>query len=244
MTVVQYNNNKIIIHIFFIKICIYRAVKNTNKLYKCFLSAAFRRRNIIIYQFLVSLQNLVNKMWVGVASEDKAELRSCLPKLLLSQHALLPFFIRNKLCKVIVDIGRQDWPMFYHDFFSNTLQVCVIHHSFSLQYIVINVYKCRTGSFFCVVVGAVSISSAAGFSSPQDDLRRAGVSQRRPKRGSQRWAEEAAAGSDPHHPEPADPWDSHSSLTDSTPPVPEFKIITIFFTCLFLTLQELNSIIW
>lgn len=73
-----------------------------------------------------SLQNLVNKMWVGVASEDKAELRSCLPKLLLSQHALLPFFIRNKLCKVIVDIGRQDWPMFYHDFFSNTLQVLVI----------------------------------------------------------------------------------------------------------------------
>lgn len=72
-----------------------------------------------------SLQNLVNKMWVGVASEDKAELRSCLPKLLLSQHALLPFFIRNKLCKVIVDIGRQDWPMFYHDFFSNTLQVPV-----------------------------------------------------------------------------------------------------------------------
>lgn len=72
------------------------------------------------------LQNLVNKMWVGVASEDKAELRSCLPKLLLSQHALLPFFIRNKLCKVIVDIGRQDWPMFYHDFFSNTLQVPVI----------------------------------------------------------------------------------------------------------------------
>ena len=72
------------------------------------------------------LQNLVNKMWVGVASEEKAELRSCLPKLLLSQHAVLPFFIRNKLCKVIVDIGRQDWPMFYHDFFSNTLQVCTI----------------------------------------------------------------------------------------------------------------------
>uniref|UniRef100_A0A672QHV0 Exportin-6-like n=1 Tax=Sinocyclocheilus grahami TaxID=75366 RepID=A0A672QHV0_SINGR len=70
-----------------------------------------------------SFFNLVNKMWVGVASEDKAELRSCLPKLLLSQHALLPFFIRNKLCKVIVDIGRQDWPMFYHNFFSNTLQL-------------------------------------------------------------------------------------------------------------------------
>lgn len=72
------------------------------------------------------VQNLVNKMWVGVASEEKAELRSCLPKLLLSQHAAMPFFIKNKLCKVIVDIGRQDWPMFYHDFFSNTLQVRLI----------------------------------------------------------------------------------------------------------------------
>lgn len=68
-------------------------------------------------------QNLVNKMWIGVASQDKMEIRSCLPKLLLAQHKTVPYFIRNKLCKVIVDIGRQDWPMFYHDFFTNTLQV-------------------------------------------------------------------------------------------------------------------------
>lgn len=68
-------------------------------------------------------QNLVNKMWIGVASQDKMEIRSCLPKLLLAQHKSVPYFIRNKLCKVIVDIGRQDWPMFYHDFFTNTLQV-------------------------------------------------------------------------------------------------------------------------
>lgn len=70
------------------------------------------------------LQNLVNKMWIGVASQDKMEIRSCLPKLLLAQQKSVPYFIRNKLCKVIVDIGRQDWPMFYHDFFTNTLQVC------------------------------------------------------------------------------------------------------------------------
>lgn len=62
-------------------------------------------------------------MWIGVASQDKMEIRSCLPKLLLGQHKSVPYFIRNKLCKVIVDIGRQDWPMFYHDFFTNTLQV-------------------------------------------------------------------------------------------------------------------------
>ena len=62
-------------------------------------------------------------MWIGVASQDKMEIRNCLPKLLLAQHKSVPYFIRNKLCKVIVDIGRQDWPMFYHDFFTNTLQV-------------------------------------------------------------------------------------------------------------------------
>lgn len=62
-------------------------------------------------------------MWIGIASQDKMEIRSCLPKLLLAQHKTVPYFIRNKLCKVIVDIGRQDWPMFYHDFFTNTLQV-------------------------------------------------------------------------------------------------------------------------
>lgn len=66
-------------------------------------------------------------MWIGVASQDKMEIRSCLPKLLLAQHKTVPYFIRNKLCKVIVDIGRQDWPMFYHDFFTNTLQVGPAH---------------------------------------------------------------------------------------------------------------------
>ncbi|XP_039630532.1 exportin-6 isoform X1 [Polypterus senegalus] len=77
---------------------------------------------VMMYSLTV-FENLINKMWMGVASEDKVEIRTCLPKLLLSEHKVLPYFIRNKLCKVIVDIGRQDWPMFYHDFFSSTLQL-------------------------------------------------------------------------------------------------------------------------
>uniref|UniRef100_A0A4W4GM68 Importin N-terminal domain-containing protein n=1 Tax=Electrophorus electricus TaxID=8005 RepID=A0A4W4GM68_ELEEL len=89
----------------------------------CFYFLSNSRNEYVMMYSLTVFENLVNKMWVGVASEDKAELRSCLPKLLLSQHAQLPFFIRNKLCKVIVDIGRQDWPMFYQEFFSNTLQL-------------------------------------------------------------------------------------------------------------------------
>ncbi|MEE6497274.1 hypothetical protein FKM82_002687 [Ascaphus truei] len=62
-------------------------------------------------------------MWLGVPSAEKMEIRSSLPKLLLSQRKTLPGFICNKLCKVIVDMGRQDWPMFYHDFFTNILQL-------------------------------------------------------------------------------------------------------------------------
>ncbi|XP_067912796.1 exportin-6 isoform X2 [Heterodontus francisci] len=77
---------------------------------------------VMMYSLTV-FENLINKMWLGVPSQDKMEIRSCLPKLLLAHHKTMPYFIRNKLCKVIVDIGRQDWPMFYHDFFTSTLQL-------------------------------------------------------------------------------------------------------------------------
>uniref|UniRef100_A0A8C7X640 Exportin 6 n=1 Tax=Oryzias sinensis TaxID=183150 RepID=A0A8C7X640_9TELE len=87
-----------------------------------FFLSSTRNEYVMMYSLTV-FENLVNKMWIGLASQDKMEIRSCLPKLLLAQHKNVPYFIRNKLCKVIVDIGRQDWPMFYHDFFSNTLQL-------------------------------------------------------------------------------------------------------------------------
>ncbi|KAJ8284173.1 hypothetical protein COCON_G00030230 [Conger conger] len=77
---------------------------------------------IMMYSLTV-FENLINKMWLGVSSQDKIEIRCCLPKLLLSQHKTLPYFIRNKLCKVIVDIGKQDWPVYYQDFFTNILQL-------------------------------------------------------------------------------------------------------------------------
>uniref|UniRef100_A0A8D0CE85 Exportin 6 n=1 Tax=Scleropages formosus TaxID=113540 RepID=A0A8D0CE85_SCLFO len=89
----------------------------------CLYFLSNTRNEYVMMYSLTVFENLVNKMWLGVPSQDKMDMRSCLPKLLLAQHKALPFFIRNKLCKVIVDIGRQDWPMFYHDFFSNTLQL-------------------------------------------------------------------------------------------------------------------------
>ncbi|KAG1658541.1 Exportin-6 [Nymphon striatum] len=69
------------------------------------------------------IESLINKQWVGLPGESKATIRPLLSKFLLSQHKRVPHFIRNKLCKLIVDIGRLDWPHFYPDFLSNTLQL-------------------------------------------------------------------------------------------------------------------------
>ncbi|XP_058012882.1 exportin-6 isoform X2 [Ahaetulla prasina] len=89
----------------------------------CLYFLSSTRNDYVMMYSLTVFENLINKMWLGVPSQDKTEVRSCLPKLLLAHHKTLPYFIRNKLCKVIVDIGRQDWPMFYHDFFTNILQL-------------------------------------------------------------------------------------------------------------------------
>uniref|UniRef100_A0A3Q3ACL7 Exportin 6 n=1 Tax=Kryptolebias marmoratus TaxID=37003 RepID=A0A3Q3ACL7_KRYMA len=98
-------------------------VQQTGAWRHCLFFLSNTRNEYVMMYSLTVFENLVNKMWIGLASQDKMEIRSCLPKLLLAQHKSVPYFIRNKLCKVIVDIGRQDWPMFYHDFFTNTLQL-------------------------------------------------------------------------------------------------------------------------
>ena len=69
------------------------------------------------------LQNLINKQWIGALPEDKTEVRRFLNEYLLSHHKKLPGYIRNKLVKVIVDIGRVDWPHFYPNFLSNIIEV-------------------------------------------------------------------------------------------------------------------------
>nr|DBA19354.1 TPA: hypothetical protein GDO54_015205 [Pyxicephalus adspersus] len=89
----------------------------------CFYFLSSSHNDYVLMYSLSVFENLINKMWLGIPSEEKMEIRSSLPKLLLSQHKTLPGFICNKLCKVIVDMGRQDWPMFYHDFFTNILQL-------------------------------------------------------------------------------------------------------------------------
>ena len=66
----------------------------------------------------------MKKRWSGVPQMEKLEVRNVLSFYLMSNHQQVPAFVKNKLVKVLVDIGRQDWPHFYPDFFTNILEVC------------------------------------------------------------------------------------------------------------------------
>lgn len=77
---------------------------------------------VLMYSISV-FENLINKQWIGAPPDDKTKVRQFLNNYLLSHHKKLPAYIRNKLVKVIVDIGRVDWPHFYPNFFSNIIEL-------------------------------------------------------------------------------------------------------------------------
>ncbi|XP_064637974.1 exportin-6-like isoform X2 [Lineus longissimus] len=83
------------------------------------------------------LENLINKQWIGFQGQDKMEIRSTINRLLLSHHDKVPSYIRNKLVKLVVDIGRLDWPHFYPDFFSSILQLMQQHDTVLLGLVLI-----------------------------------------------------------------------------------------------------------
>ena len=86
----------------------------------------FAAKKSCLLKCIPILQNLINKQWIGAQAGDKAEVRQFLNDYLLSHHKKLPTYIRNKLVKVIVDIGRVDWPHFYPNFFSNIIEVSLL----------------------------------------------------------------------------------------------------------------------
>ncbi|XP_055948034.1 exportin-6-like isoform X2 [Argiope bruennichi] len=72
---------------------------------------------------LTVIEHIINQMWIRMPAPDKAELRTTLRIFMTSNHQKVPTFICNKLGKLIVDIGRLDWPHFYPDFFMNIHQL-------------------------------------------------------------------------------------------------------------------------
>nr|CAB3267797.1 exportin-6 [Phallusia mammillata] len=96
---------------------------NQNGAWKNCLHIFTKTRNEYVMMYCLSvLENLVNKMWVGFDPGAKSEIRQSLNHILLHRKDV-PQFISNKLIKVIVDIGRVDWPMFYPNFFTGLLEL-------------------------------------------------------------------------------------------------------------------------
>ncbi|KAK3591325.1 hypothetical protein CHS0354_028435 [Potamilus streckersoni] len=87
-----------------------------------FYLANTQNEYVLMYCMTV-IENLINRRWMGMSAEDKGEIRTHVNRFLLEQHRKVPSFIRNKLVKVVVDIGRIDWPHFYPDFFTSILQL-------------------------------------------------------------------------------------------------------------------------
>ncbi|GAB6030367.1 Exportin-6, partial [Chamberlinius hualienensis] len=89
----------------------------------CLYFLANTRNEYVMMYCMTVLENLINKQWVGLLGVNRMEIRSSLYKLLLAHHSEFATFLRNKLVKLVVDIGRLDWPHFYPDFFTNILQL-------------------------------------------------------------------------------------------------------------------------
>jgi len=69
------------------------------------------------------VERLVNIKWIGTDPSTKQEIRKTLSEVLAykQHHQNMEQFVMTKLIKVIIDIGRCDWPMFYVSFFDELI---------------------------------------------------------------------------------------------------------------------------
>ncbi|KAL5018253.1 hypothetical protein ScPMuIL_003975 [Solemya velum] len=86
----------------------------------CLYFMSSTKNEYVMMYCMTVLEKLINRQWLSVAGEHKMEIRSTLNRFMLASH---PMYILKKLAKLVVDIGRTDWPHFYPDFFSNILQL-------------------------------------------------------------------------------------------------------------------------
>ncbi|CAG5121677.1 unnamed protein product, partial [Candidula unifasciata] len=89
----------------------------------CLYFMASTQNEYVLMFCLNVLETLISHKWTNIAGSDKIEIRTSLTQLLMNQHSTVPSYIRNKLAKLIIDIGRNDWPHFYPDLFTNILQL-------------------------------------------------------------------------------------------------------------------------
>ncbi|XP_045213258.2 exportin-6-like [Mercenaria mercenaria] len=105
---------------------------------QCLFFLSNSQNEYVMMYCLTVLENLITKQWVGFSAEDKREIRMLLNQYLLEHHTKVPSFIRNKLVKLVVDVGKIDWPHFYPDFFSSILQLVQQSETTSLGIILLH----------------------------------------------------------------------------------------------------------
>lgn len=89
----------------------------------CMFFMTHTQNEYVMMYALNVLETVINKQWMGIEGADKMEIRNTVNQYLLASHTVVPSYIRNKLVKLVVDIGRLDWPHFYPDFFPSILQL-------------------------------------------------------------------------------------------------------------------------
>ncbi|KAK4874303.1 hypothetical protein RN001_013663 [Aquatica leii] len=72
---------------------------------------------------LTTIESVINRQWVSLEWEHRVQLKSALYNYLIEQDVTAPYFVRNKLAKLIVDIARFDWPHFFPEFLTNIIQL-------------------------------------------------------------------------------------------------------------------------
>jgi len=94
-----------------------------------FLSTPQSLANEYFVMYCLSvIENTVRIRWLTMSSQEQTELQSTLYNYLLQHSAAstqskCPNFLRNKIIKVLTDIGKVAWPHSHPDFLNSVLQV-------------------------------------------------------------------------------------------------------------------------
>ncbi|XP_060803531.1 exportin-6 [Amyelois transitella] len=96
----------------------------------CLLFLQKSQNQYVLMFTLTTLENIINRQWISLSTNEKTEIRLTLWNELISKHEMMVYFIRNKLAALMVSIARYDWPDQYSDFFNNIVELinCNGHH--------------------------------------------------------------------------------------------------------------------
>lgn len=81
---------------------------------------------VLCLHWCLVLQNYVRHEGSDRLAESRHMICATVYQLLMSGHASMSAFVRNKMAKLIVCVARRDWPHRYADFFTNVYAVWLL----------------------------------------------------------------------------------------------------------------------